>query len=177
MEVSPRVLGAAREADKDLGAGVPAAASEQGKGLGTALWDCRGRRRCLRSALGQEKAEPAQEPLPRPPRRAGPAPRPGAARSPLAGAGRALSLAQEGPRFESGRAAGRPLPRPRRRGGGMRGQCAICHRRVAPRPGAPPRALIYAECALEDLDVDFVFLCQSQVKRNSWPEFLAPIIN
>lgn len=88
-----------------------------------------------------------------------------------------LSLAEKGPRFESGRAAGRPLPRPRRRGGGMRGQCAICHRRVAPRPGAPPRALIYAECALEDLDVDFVFLCQSQVKRNSWPEFLAPIIN
>lgn len=171
------MLGAAREAEKVFGAGAPAAASEKGRGLGTALWACRGRRRRLRSALGQEKAEPAQELLPRPPRRAGPAPRPDAARSSLAGAGRALSPAEKGPRFESGRAAGRPLPRPRRRGGGMRGQCAICHRRVAPRPGAPPRALIYAECALEDLDVDFVFLCQSQVKRNSWPEFLAPIIN
>lgn len=70
----------------------------------------------------------------------------------LAGLEQALALSEEGSW------AGPQLPRPRNRGGGMRGQCAICHRRALPGPGALPRALIYAECALEDLDVDFVFL-------------------
>lgn len=163
LAVSSRVLAAAREA---AGLGCRGCSRSLGTraGTGNGALGLPGAEEAPaeRSRAGKGRASPAAAPS----GRAGTS-----ARSSPAGPGRAFSLAEEGPRAGSGPSAGAE------RGGGMRGQCAICHRRVAARPGAPPRALIYAECALEDLDVDFVFLCQSQVKRNSWPEFLAPIIN
>lgn len=92
-----------------LGSGDPAAAWGPGQALEEAFWGCLREGSAQRRAVGQEKAAAAQAPLPRPTRRAGPAPRPSAAR-PSPASSEALPRQRKVP--GPGRAVGRSLPHP-----------------------------------------------------------------